>query len=95
MTVCLSLFIPINQLTVLSCVAIAGGLYFFFAGFRLLARKRLLLSTPTSRIRSAALGLVEVNGVVTGPYTIPAPITGQPCFLYQTTAWQQRRGQER
>ncbi len=90
MSVCLSLFIPINELTVLSSVAIAGGLYFFFTGFRLLARKRLLLSTPTSKIRSAALGLVEVNGVVAGPYTIPAPITGSPCFLYHTTAWQQR-----
>jgi hypothetical protein len=90
--VCLSLFIPINQLTVLSCVAIAGGLYFFFTGFRLLARKRLLLSTPTSKIRSAALGLVEVNGVVAGPYTMPAPITGKPCFLYHTTAWEQRGG---
>jgi hypothetical protein len=90
-TVCLSLFIPINELTGLSSVAIAGGLYFFFTGFRLLARKRLLLSTPASKIRSAALGLVEVNGVVAGPYTMPAPITGQPCFLYQTTAWQQRR----
>jgi hypothetical protein len=88
-TVCLSLFIPINGLTVLSSVALVGGLYFFFTGFRLLARKRLLLSTPTSKIRSAALGLVEVNGVVAGPYTIPAPITGQPCFLYHTTAWQQ------
>jgi hypothetical protein len=91
---CLSLFIPINQLTVLSCVAIAGGLYFFFTGFRLLARKRLLLSTPTSKIRSAALGLVEVNGVVVGPYTIPAPITGAPCFLYHTTAWQQRENKK-
>lgn len=90
MTVCLFLLIPINELTILSCVAIAGGLYFFFTGFRLLARKRLLLSTPTSRIRSAALGLVEVNGVVAGPYTMPAPITGKPCFLYRTTAWQQR-----
>jgi hypothetical protein len=89
-TVCLSLFIPINELTVLSSVAIAGGLYFFFTGFRLLARKHLLLSTPASKIRSAALGLVEVNGVVAGPYTMPAPITGKPCFLYHTTAWQQR-----
>lgn len=94
MTACLSLFIPINQLTVLSSIAIAGGLYFFFTGFRLLARKRLLLSTPTSKIRSAALGLVEVNGVVVGPYTIPAPITGAPCFLYHTTAWQQRENKK-
>jgi len=88
--VCLSLYIPINDLTILSAVAIAGGLYFFIFGFRLLARKRLLVTTPTSKIRSAALGLVEVNGMAAGPYTMPAPITGKPCFLYHTTAWQQR-----
>ena len=90
MNVCLSLFIPINHLTILSAVAIAGGLYFFFLGFQMLARKRLLLATPTSKVRSAALGLVEVNGMAAGPYTMPAPITGKPCFLYRTTAWQQR-----
>src|SRR6266478_5137765 len=83
---------PINHLTILSLVAIAGGLYFFVSGFRLLARKRLLLTTPTSKIRSAAMGLVEVNGMAAGPYTIPAPITGKPCFLYHTTVWQQREG---
>jgi len=92
--VCLSLFIPINELAILSSLAIAGGLCFFFFGFRLLARKRLLLSTPTSKIRSAALGLVEINGMAAGPYTMPAPITGKPCFLYHTTAWQQRDGKK-
>jgi hypothetical protein len=93
-TVCLSLFIPMNQLTILSSAAIAGGLYFFFVGFQLLARKRLLLTTPTSKIRSAALGLVEVNGIAAGPYTMPAPITGKPCFFYHTTAWQRREGKK-
>jgi len=93
-TVCLSLFIPINYLTILSSVAIAGGLYFFFVGFQLLARKRLLLTTPTSRIRSAALGLVEVNGVAAGPYTMSAPSPAKPCFLYHATAWQQRAGRK-
>ena len=90
MTVCLSLFIPINHLTILSLIAIAGGLYFFSLGFQLLARKRLLLTTPSSKVRSAALGLVEVNGMAAGPHTMPAPITGKSCFLYHTTAWQQR-----
>ncbi len=90
MTFCFFLFIPINHLTILSSFATAGGLYFFFAGFHLLARKRLLLTTPTSKIRGAALGLVEVTGVAVGPYTTTAPITGKPCFLYRTTAWQQR-----
>jgi E3 Ubiquitin ligase len=92
--VCLSLFIPMNYLTLLSLFAIAGGLYFFSIGFQLLARKRLLLMTPTSRIRSAAMGLVEVNGTATGPHTMPAPITGKLCFLYHTTAWQQREGKK-
>jgi hypothetical protein len=92
-TVCLLLFfIPINHLTILSAIAVAGGLYFFFAGFHVLARKRLLLATPRSRIGSAALGLVEVSGMATGPYTMPAPITGKPCFLYHATVWQQRQG---
>jgi hypothetical protein len=93
-TVCLSFFIAINQLTILSSAAVIGGLYFFFTGFRLLARKRLLLTTLTSKIRSAALGLVEVNGAAIGPHTMPAPITGKPCFLYHTTAWQQRAGKK-
>ena len=94
-TVCLFPVPPINQLTVLSALAIAGGLYFFFVGFRMLSRKRVLLSTPTSKIRSAAMGLVEVNGMATGPYTMPAPFTGKPCFLYHTTAWQRREGKEK
>jgi hypothetical protein len=88
--VCPALVIPVNGLTVLSLAGIAGGLYVFFLGFHLLARKRLLLNTPTSKIRSASLGLVEVNGMATGPYTIPAPITGKSCYLYHTTAWQWR-----
>jgi hypothetical protein len=92
--VCLSVIISINFLTILSLLAIAGGIYFFFHGFYLLARKRLLLATPTSKIRSAAFGLVEVNGLATGPHTIPAPISGKPCFLYRTTAWQQSKGKK-
>jgi hypothetical protein len=91
-TVCLSLLNSIHHLMILSSIAIAGGLYFLFLGFQLFARRRLLLATPTSRISDAALGLVEVNGMAAGPHTMPAPITGKTCFLYHTTAWQQRGG---
>ena len=93
MTVCLSLF-PANHLTVLSALAIAGGLYFFVVGLRLSAHKRRLLATPTSNIGSAALGPVEIHGMATGPNTMPAPITGKPCFLYHTTVWQLREGKK-
>jgi hypothetical protein len=77
-------------------LAFAGafaGVYLFYRGFRLLQRKRLILNTPASKIRSAAMGLVEINGLAVGPYTMLAPITGVPCYYFRTTAWQwQQRG---
>jgi hypothetical protein len=69
------------------------GVYLFFRGFQMLQRKRLILNTPSSRVRSAAMGLVEINGLATGPYTMPAPITAVPCYYYRTMAWRwERRG---
>lgn len=89
MAICVFVFMPAIYLTVLSAVVIAGGLCFLVAGVRLGVRKRRLLKTPTSRIQSATDGLVEVGGKAMGPNTMPAPITGKPCFLYQTAVWQQ------
>lgn len=64
------------------------GVYLFYHGFQLLQRKRLIENTPSSKIRSAAMGLVELNGLACGPYTLQAPITGVPCFYYRTLVWQ-------
>lgn len=66
----------------------AVGAYLFYRGFRTLQRKRLILDTPASKIRSASMGLVEVSGLAVGPHTICAPVTGLPCFFYHTVAWQ-------
>ncbi|PYX65607.1 MAG: hypothetical protein DMG74_07925 [Acidobacteria bacterium] len=71
-----------------AAIGTCAGIFLFVHGFRMLARKRLILNTPISRIRSASIGLVEVNGVAIGPYTINAPITGLPCFYYRTLVWQ-------
>jgi hypothetical protein len=77
----------------LAVIGVLAGVYLFYRGFRLLQRKRLILDTPASKIRSAAMGLVEINGLVVGPYTMMAPITGVPCYYFRTTAWQwQQRG---
>jgi E3 ubiquitin ligase len=65
-----------------------GGVYLFYRGFQLLQRKRLIMNTPSSKIRSAAMGLVEVSGLATGPYTLTAPITGAPCYYYRTMVWE-------
>lgn len=74
--------------------AIAGicaGIYLFYRGFKLLARKRLIQNTPTSKIRSASVGLVEFNGLAEGPRTIKAPITSLNCFFYRSMAWEWRQ----
>ena len=68
----------------------AAGLYFFARGFGVLARRRLITSTPQSKIRSAAVGLVEVSGLAVGPHTVHAPISGLPCFYYRTIAWEHK-----
>ena len=82
-----------NDGVALAFVGAFAGVYLFYRGFRLLQRKRLILDTPASKIRSASIGLVEINGLATGLYTMPAPITGISCYYFHTIAWQlQQRG---
>lgn len=74
--------------SVLAMLGVALGVWLFFCGFRMLRYKRLILNTPFSKIRSASIGLVEVSGAPTGPQTIAAAITGEPCYYYRARAWQ-------
>ncbi|HXZ27291.1 MAG TPA: GIDE domain-containing protein, partial [Terriglobales bacterium] len=68
------------------------GVYLFIRGFRALQRKRLIMDTPTAKVRSAAIGLVELQGAAVGPFTFTAPITRVPCFYHRTELykWVQR-----
>lgn len=68
-----------------------AGLYLFFKGFRLLQRRHLILDTPVSKIRSASMGMVELNGLAVGPYTMVSPITERSCYYYRTVAWEWKR----
>jgi len=77
-----------NDGVALAFVGVFAGVYLFYRGFRFLQRKRLILNTPASKIRSAAMGLVEINGLAVGPYTMLAPITGVPCYYFHAIAWQ-------
>lgn len=69
------------------CTGIGGFVY----GFVLLQRRRLILDTPFSKIRSAAIGMVEVSGLAVGPYTMVAPITARPCYYYRTLIWEYKQ----
>jgi hypothetical protein len=59
------------------------GPYFFWRGFQLLQRKRLIMDTPHSTIRAAALGRVQISGKAVGPYTLVAPLSHADCFYYR------------
>jgi len=69
-------------------VGALAGLYWFYKGFRLLQRKRLILNTPASRIRSASMGLVEISGLAVGPYVCTSPLKRIDCYYYRSVAWE-------
>ena len=72
-------------------IGFCTGIGLFISGFRLLQRRRLILDTPFSKIRSASLGMVEISGLATGPYTMIAPITARPCYYYRTLVWEYKQ----
>lgn len=80
------------QLYFWCALGLCAGIGLFFYGFRLLQRRRLILDTPFSKIRSAAMGMVEISGLAVGPYTMVAPITERECFYFRTLVyeWKQR-----
>jgi hypothetical protein len=67
------------------------GIYLFYQGFRLLERRRLILDTPASKIRSASVGMVELSGLAVGPYTLTAPVTAKPCYYHRSFVWELRQ----
>jgi hypothetical protein len=78
---------------IFALLGIGLGVYLFVRGFRTLQRKRLILDTPTAKVRSAAIGLVELQGLAVGPFTFTAPITRVPCYYHRTELWKWvRRG---
>src|SRR6266496_6391825 len=81
----------LDKLLAIAVIGVVAGVYWFYKGFRLLQRKRLILNTPSSKIRSASMGLVEISGLATGPYVMVSPLKQVECYYYQSTAWEMRR----
>lgn len=71
------------EMPVYATLALGAGVYLFFNGFRDLRRLRLIENTPTARIRSMAMGLVEVNGKIEGRSNAFAPFSNKPCVYWQ------------
>ena len=77
-----------STLLIFCVIGFCAGIGLFLYGFRLLQRRRLILDTPFSKIRSASMGMVEVSGLAVGPYTMVAPVTARPCYYYRTLVWE-------
>lgn len=77
-----------SKFPVWAVFGIIAGIYGFARGFRLLQRKRLILNTPASKIRSASMGLIEISGLAIGPHVILSPLRKAECYYYRTLAWE-------
>jgi hypothetical protein len=73
----------LSQPLLWGALGVTLGPYFFWRGFLLLQRKHLIMDTPRSTIRAAALGRVEIAGRVVGPYTLVAPLSHRDCLYYR------------
>lgn len=75
-----------------SALAAGAGVFAFASGFRALQLQRLLQNTPTARIRSLAMGLVEVQGKVWARSRATAPFTGRACAWWEVELQTPRGG---
>ena len=65
-----------------SCAGLGLGLVSFWKGFQTLQKRRLIQNTPTSKVRSLAMGLCEVYGQAL-PYKeniLKSPFSGADCL---------------
>jgi len=70
--------------------ALLSGACFYF-GIKYLLLKRRIEDTPTSKIRSMAMGSVEVQGHAQRIYALVSPISGLPCVYYRIKKYRRKR----
>jgi E3 Ubiquitin ligase len=79
-----------------SLVLTGAGPWAFYHGFKALRVQQLIRDTPTARVRSMAIGLVEVNGVLIPRSRTVAPFSSRPCAWWgveiQTLSSKSRSG---
>jgi len=63
--------------------AAVGGVILFVRGFRVWNERRLIQNTPRARIRSMAMGLVEIEGAIEPRSVLTGPFSGHECAYWQ------------
>ena len=67
------------------------SLMLFLGGFHFIRLKRRIENTPTSRIRSIAMGLVEVHGRARRKYALVSPMGQSACIYYRLRKYKRER----
>lgn len=66
----------------------------FWGAFAFIRLKRQIENTPTSRVRSIAMGLVEVKGRALRRYAVISPMTHTPCVYYRLSRYRRNRNRQ-
>ncbi|MFP4111604.1 MAG: GIDE domain-containing protein [Candidatus Woesearchaeota archaeon] len=81
-----------GQLMIGSIVSFIGGLLLFFLlGFKLMKKVAIIKDTPTSKIRSMAIGLVEITGKPFAEKYLITPFSKSNCVYYRYEIKEYRR----
>jgi hypothetical protein len=75
-----------------AAIGCGAGLVWFFQGFRVYRKYRILADTPEMPIHSIPMGLVEIHGKAKGDQLVPSPVTSTPCFFYKVDVERWVRG---
>jgi hypothetical protein len=73
----------LSALSLLATGGLLSGPFLFARSFGDLRKRRLMQNTPTARIRSMAMGLVEINGIAGARSTVRAPFSGRECAYWE------------
>jgi hypothetical protein len=73
---------------------LVAALLLLWGAFYFLRLKRKIENTPTSRIRSAAMGMVEVKGKAIRRYALVSPMAHIPCVYYRLTRYKRDKNNQ-
>jgi len=81
----------ITETLIYAGILLVVGVYLFFLGFKIRHKKKLIENIPTSKIRSAAVGLIEIAGkAVCFGDLLKAPFAEVDCVYYRYRVQEQR-----
>ncbi len=79
-----------DDLIVESFFGLGAGFWMFYSGFKGLRLKRLIEEIPTSKVRSAAMGTVELAGTASPVTLLIDPLYQKPCVFYRIKVEEER-----